>query len=490
MIKKISVSKKSKIIAAAAIMISLLFAFNSCGTTSPAEDEKPKSEKVEEPEKKSEDVKTEEPKIEVKDTPEVAFVKELQKLLEKNDLKGAISHFENIPDELKSDTELKLLLGALLYSDSQFDDAINIANEVLESESKNMEALELLSLCNHAKGDKKAYQAVQNKILAADPYNASANIQKAQDYALNKKYKLAKESYSKALKGDSKNIDAMLGYAQMAYYTDDLKSSESYFKKVLEIETDNAQAYAYLGKLSYDDGNYLKAYNYVTKALEYDPQNYDYWLDNGTYLRYLGKFDQAHEAWIKATEINPSYFLAYAYLAGSYDDLGKWNLALKNYLKVIETNPKYFYAYEETAILAYREKDYKNAIKYFQKAAEYSDSYSYTLMTAACYFKLNDSLTAKKLLQAKMKKMDSTTTEYALVRFFNDSYSRNAETTLKQKIQKETNSNNRGKMLFYLGLYYEINKADDVAKEYYADVTSLQAPMFFEYRIAEWGLEG
>ena len=188
--------------------------------------------------------------------------------------------------------------------------------------------------------------------------------------------------------------------------------------------------------------------------------------------------------------INPDYFLAYAYLAGSYYDLNEWNDSLNYYLKVVETNPNYFYAYEEIAILLYHDKNYKDSIKYFQKASEYSDSYSYTLMSAACYYKLGDSISAKKLLQAKMKKLTANTTEYDLVRFFNDNYSRNAEVTLKQKIQKESNSNNRGKMLFYLGLYYEINNADDVAKEYYAEVTSLQAPMFFEYRIAEWGLEG
>ena len=43
-------------------------------------------------------------------------------------------------------------------------------------------------------------------------------------------------------------------------------------------------------------------------------------------------------------------------------------------------------------------------------------------------------------------------------------------------------------MLFYMGQYYEINGFDEMAKEYYAKVTAMQAPMFFEYRLAEWGL--
>ena len=211
-------------------------------------------------------------------------------------------------------------------------------------------------------------------------------------------------------------------------------------------------------------------------------------MDYGTYLRYQGKFKDAANAWKKAVELDPSYFLAYAYLAGNYDDLGQFDEALENYHKVIETNPKYFYAYESTAILEFHAKNYENAIKYFTKTYEYSPSYAYTLMIAACWYKLNKPLEAKKVLTAQLKKLDNKTTEYDLVRFYNDAYNRNAESNLIQKITKETNSNNRGKMLFYMGLYYELNKAEDLSREYYAKVTSMKAPMFFEYRIAEWGL--
>ena len=34
-----------------------------------------------------------------------------------------------------------------------------------------------------------------------------------------------------------------------------------------------------------------------------------------------------------------------------------------------------------------------------------------------------------------------------------------------------------------------LGKANELAKEYYGKVTNMQAPMFFEYRIAEWGLK-
>ena len=449
----------------------------------------PSSEKAS-PEAPSVEKKKEEKKKEPEDPPNVKFVKQLQKLLDKGDTKGAIAHFDNIPVTLKNDIELKNLLGALYYSDTQYDNAISTANGVLEIDPENMEALELISMCNKAKGDKKAYKEASDKILAIDPYNSSVNIQRAEEYALNKKYKLARDSYKKALRGEPDNTDAMFGYAQMSYYADDIKTASETFQKILDKEPDNAAALAYMGKLAYEDENYLRATKFVSDALKQDPTNYDYWMDYGTYLRYQGKFDDAAKAWKKAAELDPTYFLAYAYLAGNYDDLGKWDEALENYHKVIETNPKYFYAYESTAILEYRAKNYENAIKYFSKTYEYNSSYAYTLMIAACWLKLNKPLEAKKVLAAQLKKTeDKKSTEYDLVRFYHDPYNKNAESNLIQKITKEGNSNNRGKMLFYMGLYYELNRAEELANEYYAKVTSMKAPMFFEYRIAEWGLQ-
>ncbi|MCR4578871.1 MAG: tetratricopeptide repeat protein [Treponema sp.] len=420
---------------------------------------------------------------------DVRFVKKLQTCLDRKDIQGAIYCFFNLPEELEDNLELKNLLGALYFSNEQYDEATEVANTILSIEEDNIKALELLAMINRAKGDKKSYKAVADKILIAEPYNPTINIQKAEDYALNKRYKLALNSYRNALKGDENNADALFGYAQMSYYLDDDKTATTYLNKILAMEPDNAQALSYLAKIAYGQENYYRATKLIKQALEIDPEMYDYWMDYGTYLRYQGKFDDAARCWEKAVAIDPTYFLAYAYLAGNYDDLGDIEKALTNYHKVIETNPKYFYAYESTAILEYHVGNYKNAIQYFEKANSYSQNYSYTLMIAACYLKLGDSVNAKKLLANQLKSLEKASLEYDMVRLYHDSYSKNAEAQIKQKIDKELNSNKRGKMLFYLGLYYELMGADDMAVEYYAKVTNMSAPMFFEYRIAEWGMK-
>ena len=423
------------------------------------------------------------------DPPDVKFVKKLHEYLDRKDTRGAIALFDKIPKELEDKLDLKLLLGALLYSDAQYDEAIDVANAVLVVEPENIEALELISMSTKAKGDKAGDKKIADKILEVDPYNPAVNIQKAQDYAINKRYKLAQNAYRNALKRDSRNPDALFGVAQMAYYLDDNKTADQYLNKILADDPNNAPALAYLAKIAYSEENYYRATKLIKQALASDDSVYDYWMDYGTYLRYQGKFEDAARCWEKAVTIDPTYFLAYAYLAGNYDDLGKFDLALQNYHKVIETNPKYFYAYESTAILEYHFGNYNNAIAYFAKANSYHADVSYTLMIAASYLKMNDSFNAKKILTAQLKTLERASVEYDMVRFFSEPYSRNAETTLKQKIDKELNSNKRGKMLFYMGLYYELMGANDMAKDFYAKVSNMSAPMFFEYRIAEWGMK-
>ena len=465
----------------------LVFSFFSCKSTDTGRAEE--AAQATGPEEVTEPVKISEPEEEkIPDPPNIAFAKQLQALLDKGDVKGAIALFDSIPPELEDDLEFKLLLASLYVSAADYDMAIQTADQVLALDAANLTALEIKTLCARAKGDKTAYNDAAKEILANDPYNVQVNIMQGDDQALNHKWKLARDAYTKALVTEPDNEDALYGYAKMTYYMDDLKTARAKCQEILDKNPQNSQALALMGKLAAEEYNYVRAIKLTQDALKYDPENYDFYLDMGTYYRYQGKYSESIKCWDKAAEILPDYFLTYAYLAGIYDEQEKFDLALYNYRKVIETNPDYYYAYESTAILEYHFGNYKNARALFDKAYSYSQNFSYKLMNIAMYLKEGDKNSAKKTAQDLMKVLDRESTEYNMARMFVDSYSKNAESTLVNKINKEDNSNKRGKMLFYMGLFYEVNGAQEMAKEYYSKVTALQAPMFFEYRIAEWGL--
>ena len=474
--------KKCKIFLIILIGFVSALSFWSCKTTPVSEEENTLDQEVTAPEPV--EVKPEEPE----DPPNIAFAKKLQALLAKGSVKEAIALFDKIPAECKDDLDLKLVLASLYVSDANYDMAIKVADEVLAVDEGNMDALEIKTLCAKAKGDTGAYKAAAQAILATDPYNAQINIMEGDEQALNHKWKLARDAYAKALKSEPENADALYGYAKMTYYMDDLKLAKTTTQAILDKDPENPEALALMGKLAAEDFNYVRAIKLTQDALKYDPDNYDFYLDMGTYYRYQGKYSESIKCWTKATEILPDYFLAYAYLAGIYDEQNQFEQALQNYRMVIKTNPDYYYAYESTAILEYHFGNYKYARALFDQAYSYSDSWAYKLMNIAMYLKEGNKETAKKEAQELMKKLDRESTEYNLVRFYVDNYSKNAETSLVNKINKEDNNNKKGKMLFYMGLFYEINGTIEVAQEYYSKVTAFQAPMFFEYRIAEWGL--
>lgn len=420
---------------------------------------------------------------------DVVFVQNLQSQLEAGSIVDAIALFKEMPQELSDNDDLQVLLASLYISNGEYSNAIKTANIVLDKDSSNLEAMELIAMASRAAGDKSKYNEVNKKILTKDPYNASANIMQAEDYSLAKKYKLSRESYKKVLKNDPTNEDALFGVAMTSYYLDDLDVAKENCELLLKQDPNNAQALAFMGKLYAENNSNAKACEYMEKAIEVGGDNYDYLLELGLYYKRRNLVTKSIEVTKRAVELEPEYFLGYAYLAGIYDEMDDFENALFNYHMVIQTNPEYYFAYEEAAILEYHAGNYDQAIKYFSKANDYSNNYSYQMMIAACYFKKKDSFNAKKVLTAIMKPLDRESLEYNIARFFSESYNRNAEASISQKLSKEDNGNKRGKMLFYMGLYYEINGYADYAKEYYAKVAKMQAPMFFEYRIAEWGLK-
>ena len=438
-------------------------------------------------------VQSEEPPAPAQEAPpvsaDVAFVRELQALLSANDIAGALASFENLPDELKENTQLEILRTSLLLSAGRTEEAKKAGEALLARDADNIDVLELNMCTALASGDRKKADSLIKRLLASDPNNAAANIALAEQYALKHKFKLANAAYKKALQSESGNIDALFGFGQTAFYIGNIAEAKKAFETILAEDASHALALSYLGKIEADDNNYLRASAYIEKAIAVDDSNYDFYLDLGTYLRYRGKFEEAEAAWTRAIALDPSYFLAYVYRAGLYDEQKKYKEALADFNKVAETNPAYFYAYKDIGLLEWHEGNWAASRTAFQKAYSYNKSdFSYVLMTAAAYLKEKNVIDCKKFLAQTMRGFDRTSLAYEMMRLYHDQGGFNAETSLRLKIDKIDKPSERGKMWYYMGLFYELKGAAKLANEYYSKIIKMQAPMFFEYRLAEWSL--
>lgn len=471
-----------KIIITFAIIV--LCAFLSCASTPIAMVQNEEASKGEKVLTTSKTPKTEKPL-----PPQVLFAQKLRALLDEGDIEGAIALFDTMDESLQSDVDLLSLKVSLLISAKRSTQALALVKRLQAEHPANTQVTELALMVALSMGDKSTKTALTEKLLKANPNNPSANITQARDHISNKKYKLAKKSFQKALQGEPGNSEALLGYAQMCYYTNDMAQSKKALNSLIKLDPANAQAYQYMGKLYAEGENYKEATDCVQKAIALDDTSYEFFLDLGQYLRYQGKYKDAEVAWTRAIELNPDYFLGYAYRAGLRDEQEHFQEALQDYKRVIETNPKYYFAYEEIGILEYHEKNYELARECFLKADSVKSTDAYKLMTFLCYFNEGKKQEAKLYSEKAMKTMERTSLSYKMMRLFHDLGPRNAENALISEIEKETNRTDKGRFMFYLASYFEMQGVTAAAEDYYQKIVTMQAPLFFEYRFAQWAVK-
>ena len=413
-----------------------------------------------------------------------SFIEELQEAIYGSGIQAALDLYSTVPEEFENDLDLLIIKASLYISVNKYNDAQKICTKLLSMDGKNEDVLSLAATVAKAQNRTADWNKYIKALLDLDQYNSEANIALAQQSFGKKQYKQSRQYYTKALVRDSKNLDALFGVGQTSYYLEDDDKAKSTFKKMLELDPDCAPAYSYLGKIAAANEDYKSASQYALEAVVRDDANYDYIMDYGMYERNLGHYDEAISAWTTAIEIEPNYFLGYAYRAGLYDERDMYSEALKDYLMVIKTNPEYYYAYESIGVLCLHEKQWKKAREAFTKCYEKNPkNISYPLMITYCYYMEKDTMNAKKFSDSVLRKLDRSSIDYAMLRVFHDLA---GEAPLPQKISALTNSNEKGKMYFYLGLLYDMVGGIEASNKYYMEVIKLNSPMFFEYRIAEW----
>jgi len=418
---------------------------------------------------------------------EIQFVEKLSTALDKGDLNQALALFDKNPSAASS-VGMQSLKASLLLSAGRDKEAETVAKELLASNPKDVDILSLNVMIAKKKGDARTKSTLIRQILAIDKFNADANVELGGEQALQHNYRNARDYYQKALVREPQNTEALFGFGKMSYYMTKDKDAKASFEKILEVEPDSAIAYAYLGKLEAEKNNYKSALELVNKAIKLDPNNMEYYLDQGTYLRYRGKYKETEQAWINATKCNPDYFLGYAYLAGLYDEQENFDKALENYRKVVEKNPSYYYAYESLGIFAWHKGNWAEARDAFAKAYEKNpDNVSYVLMIAATFWKENKMFELKTFTEKVMKtQKDRSSLDHLMTRMYHDF---GGESGVLIKIQDEKTATRRGKMLYYAALYYDLKGNKELAQKYYLEVSSMQAPQFFEYRLAQWSVD-
>lgn len=415
------------------------------------------------------------------------FAKQLKDSVATAGIDEALKLFDTVPEANQKDYEVRYMHASLLLSANRSKEAKIIAESLLTENKKNKDVLFLNALIAKSLNERNKKSEYLQELLKIDPNNAEANAELGNEQMTAKAYKKAKEYFLKSIKGNPSYISGLFGYGQACYYLGDFKDAQTAFNRILSINPREDIAWSYLAKLYAEKEEYPNAISNVLKAIEYNPNYYNYWIDYGDYLRYSSKYEEAAKAFSRAIEITPDYFLAYVYRAAMYELLGKNAEALADYNEVVKLNSQYQYAYESIGILCWHAEKWTECREAMQKAhAVNKDNISYKLMISICYQKEKNKLKNKEFLTNMMKNLDKQSTEYAILRLFYDGL---GEADVLRKIRNVESVNLKGKLLYYMAVFYEINGASETAKSIYLEIQDMNTPMFFEYRLTQWALE-
>ncbi|GMO68682.1 MAG: hypothetical protein Ta2A_16970 [Treponemataceae bacterium] len=418
----------------------------------------------------------------------LAFALQVQDKLKTGALKDALATWDKADEALQSDYDMRVLKTSILLADGQSERAGTELAAMLHEKPSDVSLMVMSAMVEKSKGDSKKQLEMLQKAIKIEPKNAAVNTEMGAYYMIKRNFALAKKYYETAKTTNPNDETALVGYGESCYYTNNLLEARVVFTAVVAKNPKNGQAIANLAKLDFESDNFKKAVDGYAEALKYAPDQYAYWIDYGKALQRYGRPQEAIKAWNKAASLSPNYFLAYTHLAGIYDQSDNIPSAITNYKKVIELNPGYYFAYEPLGMFAWHEGNWREARFFFLSAYKANPSnVFYSLLVAATYLKENDAKSSKDFLTQVMTTMNKASTEYAIVRLYFDGL---ADTAVAQKISKEANSNVRGKFMYYMGLFYELNNNTILAEKYYQDVYDLKAPMFFEYRLNDWALTG
>ncbi len=245
-----------------------------------------------------------------------------------------------------------------------------------------------------------------NKALEVNPGSGMARLHLHDHYFLNKESAKAFEELKLAFRSEDVSIDTktkiLLEYYERSQKYKDMRSQADTLLMILkQSNPDNAQTFTILGDFYYRDKKYPESLDAFNRALELDKSRYAIWHQVMVIQSQLDLFKEMKETSSQTMELFPLEPAPYLFRGVALIQEKQYKEAL-DILKagkefVIENNElkSQFYSYMGEA--SYKNKEFKSAYSYFDKALE-ADEKNITVLNNYAYYL---SLRSEELLKAE-----------------------------------------------------------------------------------------
>ena len=358
-----------------------------------------------------------------------------------------------------SDPRVHLALGIAHFEQHHFQDAALQFDRVLELDSENPRAPELLSLCYLNLGA-EAYQ-IGSKTKALQQFERAVNV-------------------------EPNNVDAHRNLAVVLYETDQPKKAKAQLLKGLELDPSDKDMLRMLIQLSQQQKDFEGALDAAVLLHRYYPNDQDAALQLAFLYRFNNQGDRAIELYQNLLNQFPTEKRIYDEFVSLYVARSQYDQAIGLYNELLAKTPGRKTIYEDIGRI------YAEGKKYDESRAAYRNAFQNQNTDVDIYHKI-----AKTFLEEDHQKMAADVYREALDRFPDDWGLNRALGLVYENVQPNAALSVYRSMLqnhlyspyphVRLGVVYSIFDSTKLAMEHFQKAIELESPNPLPYhKLAEW----
>jgi FkbM family methyltransferase len=239
---------------------------------------------------------------------------------------------------------------------------------VIEKQPNHPDALHLLGIIEHQKGDYALAETLIRKAIVRDKkapifYLNLGNTLKEQG-----KISEAIESYKKAIRLEPRFAEAYYNLANELFIQDDVDNAIKYYRKTIALNPNIAEAHYNLGKALRTQDRINEATECYQRALQIKPDFAEAHYNLGVIFQDQKRYEDSIESYIRSIQIKPDYIEALYNLGNVFRDQEKFKEAEYYYGKALEIKPDFIEAYNNLGIALRQQGQIENALKTCQLA--------------------------------------------------------------------------------------------------------------------------
>ena len=239
--------------------------------------------------------------------------------------------------------EMQQSLGLALqhHAAGRLPEAEKFYQQILQTDPNQPDALHLLGLIAHHRGDNSLAVDLISRALAVHPGFAEAHNSLGIVFKDLGEFEQSVDSYRQALKINPDFVEAHTNLGNALERLGKLEEAVASYRRALAIKPDHAQTHNNLGNALEKLGKPEEAVASYRQALSIKPDYAEAHNNLGNAFKDLGKLEKAMASYRKALAIKPDYAQAHYNMGNASRDLGLPGRAVDCYQQALSIKPDY-----------------------------------------------------------------------------------------------------------------------------------------------------